>query len=122
MFIYNHSIDTKNITKIIINNISNTNYNVYIYFIRNKIRNAKSIIDLTNILKQMGYTSSTDNLVNIITDSFIKYPLTDIELQQLSIWEQLYITDIGIFSYVITTFWLCAIQSIQENEFYNKNK
>ena len=113
----------KKYIKIIINNLylyyNITRNYLYLYYIRYYISKAKDPKDLIIILQYItanNKETTTDELLNIITNCFIKYPLTDIELQKISSWQQLYNDELGLYNYVTCFFWLCAIQSIQENE------
>ena len=93
--------------------------NIYLYYIRYNIYKANSVQDLISILKSIASNNkgiTSDELFTILTDCFIKYPLTEIELQKMSTWEQLYNTDLGLDNYATTIIWLCTIQAIQENE------
>ena len=109
----------KKYTNILLNNIWDTKHNLYLYYIRQKIHNTKSPHDLLCIFKNIASNNkfiTTDELLTLLTDCFIKYPLTEIELQKMSQWQQLYNSDLGLYNYVTTTFWLCTIMAIQENE------
>jgi len=110
-------INITNYTDIIIKKIKSTKYNLYLYYVRYYIYKAKNTQDLINIIKSAASNyKTTDELFGLLTDCFIKYPLTDIELQKMSTWEQLYNTDLGLNNYITTIIWLCSIQAIQENE------
>jgi len=107
----------KKYTSAIIKPIVNTKSNLYLYYIRQRIYKANTADDLTNIFKNIAsnYKNiNTDDLFTILTDCFIKYPLTDTELQKMSTWEQLHNTELGMTNYVTTIIWLCTIQAIQE--------
>jgi hypothetical protein len=109
----------KNKTSKIFNIFLNKSYDIYLYYIRYKIYRARSTDDLIAIIKNIRPTNkfiTTDELLCILIDCFMKYPLTDIELQKMSQWQQLYDSELGLHSYVTTTFWLCIIQAIHENE------
>uniref|UniRef100_A0A6C0AXP5 Uncharacterized protein n=1 Tax=viral metagenome TaxID=1070528 RepID=A0A6C0AXP5_9ZZZZ len=106
----------------VINNIWNTKHNLYLYYIRYYISKANNIDDLLCIFKSIASNNkfvTTDELLNLITDCFIRYPVTEIELQKMSQWQQLYNCDLGVNSYITLTFWLCIIKAIQENESKN---
>ena len=60
--------------------------------------------------------SAAEELYALLTDCLLRYPLTEIELQKMSTWEQNHNSELGIYNYATTVFWLCAIQAIQENE------
>ena len=109
----------KKYTNIIITKILDAKYNIYLYYIRHHIYKANVPQDLINILKNIASNYkdiTTDELFSILTDCFIKYPLTNIELQKMSTWEQLYSCELGLNNYTTTIIWLCIIQAIQENE------
>jgi hypothetical protein len=104
---------------ILINNIWDTKHSLYLYYIRYYIYKAKNPDDLLAIFRTIAANNkfvTTDELLSLITEIFSKYPLTEIELQKMSQWQQLYNSDLGLYSYVTTTFWLCTIQAIQDNE------
>ena len=93
--------------------------NLYIYYLRHQISKAASLDDLITILKKIEATHidiSTDELSNILLKCFTQYPLSEIELQKLSTWQQLYELELGLHSYVATIFWICSIQAIQETK------
>ena len=92
---------------------------MYLYYIRYNIYKAKDPQDLVNILKNIAYYNgfiNTDELSTIIIECFTKYPLTEIELQKMSNWQQLHNYELGINNYATTIFWICTILAIQENE------
>jgi len=102
-----------------VKHLQNIKYSIYLYYIRYNIYRANSTEDLIKIIKNISlkkeYTT-TDAIFDILVDCFKKYPLTEKELQKISIWEQLYNLEGGERNYVTTSFWLCIIQSIQETE------
>ena len=103
----------------IIKKLQDIRHNIYLYYIRYNIYRARDIQDLINIIKNIAAKNkyiTTDEIFTILTDSIKKYPLTDIELQNLSTWEQIHNSEGGEKNYVATVFWLCIIQAIQENE------
>ena len=103
----------------IINNIWNKKHNLYLYHIRYYISKANNADDLLCIFKTIASNNkfvTTDELLTLITDCFIQYPVTEIELQKMSLWQQLYNSDLGVNSYITLTFWLCIIKAIEENE------
>ena len=103
----------------IINIVLDKKHNSYLYYIRYMIYRAKNPTDLLSIFQTIASNNkfiTTDELLELLTECFIKYPLTEIELQKMSYWQQLYNVDLGIYCYVTTTFWLCIILAIQENE------
>ena len=114
----------KKYTGDIFNYIIDTKSSIYLYYIRQRIYKANNTQDLTNIFKSIASNYkdvTTDELFSILTDCFLKYPLTEMELQKMSTWEQLHNTELGINNYITTIIWLCTIQAIQENEKKYKN-
>ena len=106
----------------VINNIWNTKHNLYLYYIRYYISKANNTDDLLSIFKTIASNNkfvSTDELLTLITECFIRYPITEIELQKMSQWQQIYNNELGVNSYITLTFWLCIIKAIQENESKN---
>ena len=119
MMLYNYINYIKRLPIFLLNNIWNTKHNFYLYYIRYYIYKAKNPHDLLAIFRIIASNNkfvTTDELFSLITEIFTKYPLTEIELQKMSQWQQLYDSELGLYSYVTTTFWLCTIQAIQENE------
>ena len=115
----------KKYTSIITQTFLDTRSSIYVYYVRRCIYKANSPQDLTNIIKNIAsnYKNiSTDELFSVLTDCFLKYPLTDIELQKMSTWEQSYNVELGMTNYVTTIIWLSTIQAIQENEEKEKEK
>jgi hypothetical protein len=101
---------------VIVEPILKTKRNLYLYYIRHKIYKAVDPSDLLSIFKTIASNNqfvTTDELLSLITEIFIKYPLTEIELQKISHWQQLYDSDLGLYCYVTTTLWLSSILAIQ---------
>jgi len=112
-----YNIIKNNIT----NNITAHRNGICLYSLRFFIRRAKKVDDLIQILKFMAskYNClSGDDLTELLVNCFKKYPVTDLELQQFSIWQQQYDSDYtgGIYNYVTIVFWTCIIYAIQERE------
>ena len=101
-------------------------YSIYIRYIRYRIGKIDTIKDLISIFKNISLVYknvTTDKICEIFIDSFTKYPLSELELQKISLLEQSYISNLGIESYATCILWLCVIQSIQETELIKiKNK
>ena len=104
----------------IIKSISIQNkHKVYMYFLRFNIHKAKNINDLIKILKFLTskyVCLSTDDLTEILVNCFILYPVTELELQKFSLWQQTYDLSGDIDNFTSTLFWVCIIQSIQEHK------
>ena len=110
-------IDIEEYTKLFQRKIVNIKDNFYLYYIRYKIYCAKEPDDLINLLQYISdTTNNTDDILNLLTNCFIKYPLSDIELQKMSQWQQIYDSELGIYSYTTITLWLSIINAIQERE------
>ena len=94
-------------------------YNNDLKNLRHKIYMSKKPNDLSIILKYMTSTFccySTDDLSDVLMKCFTFSPLSELELQKLSIWQQTNEFDIGMDSFSSTLFWICAIQSVMELE------
>jgi len=94
-------------------------HNIYLYYIRYKITNANLPEDLIRILKNIANINNhiaTEDLFKLLIECLIKYPLTEIELQKISNWQQLYDNELGIYNYATATFWVCSVCAIQESE------
>jgi hypothetical protein len=103
---------------VIVEPILNTKRNLYLYYIRHKIYTATDPSDLLSVFKTITSNNqfvTTDELLSLITEIFIKYPLSEIELQKLSLWQQLYDSDLGLYCYITTTLWLCSILAVRGN-------
>tara|TARA_B100001093_G_scaffold407422_1_gene396044 strand:+ start:1847 stop:2239 length:393 start_codon:yes stop_codon:yes gene_type:complete len=101
----------------LINKIISIKDSVYLYYIRYRIYNLKSPSDLINLLQSLSNKKeNTDYLLNLLTNCFKKYPLSENELQKISQWQQLYQFDNGIYSFTTITLWISIISSIQERE------
>ena len=105
------------------NPFSNFSYNIillydkaYYYNLRYRFYRAKNIYDLTLIFKNISYTySSADDILNILVECFTRYPLSDQELQKLSIWQQEYENTHNIYNYVSTVTWIAIIHTINNS-------
>jgi len=114
-------IISKGFYKIIKSNIYTKQHNFYLYLLRFCIHKAKNINDLikiSNFLASKCNCLSADDLTETLVLCFKKYPITEVELQQFSIWQQMYVLDASIYGYVTTLFWICILHSIQERELH----
>ena len=96
------------------------NYNLlYLLYIRYKIKNIKNINDIINIFRKINYYYSynltTDTLLDFLIKCMWLYPLSDIELQKISLFQQEYNYEYNIAGYVTITLWLAAIQSLMND-------
>jgi hypothetical protein len=92
-------------------------YNIYIKYIRYRIFLINNVKDIIKIFKNINFfykNITTDKICEIIIDGFKIFPLSEQELQKLSLLEQNYNSNLGIENYATCILWLCVIQSIQE--------
>ena len=96
------------------------------YYISN-INNINDVLNLFYIIDNIKKCNNTDDNMSLIIDSLNKYPLTEIELQKISLLEQQFNSNKNIEGYVITVLWLSIIYYIdttftKEKEKIEKNK
>ena len=92
-------------------------YNLYIKYIRRRIYLINDVKDIIKVLKNINFFYKkiiTDKICEIIIEGFKMYPLSEQELQKISLLEQNYSSNLGIENYATCLLWLCVIQSIQE--------
>ena len=92
-------------------------YNLYLKFIRYRIYYVHNVNDILHIINNISFfhkNLTSDKLTQILTDCFYLYPLTEKELQKLSIIQQIYDLEMGIENYVSFIIWISCIQSIIE--------
>ncbi len=92
-------------------------HNLYLKFIRYRIKNIKNINDVVNIIKNINYFYPKDgvnSITEILVECFKKYPLSEIELQKISIMQQYYQNSIDINGFSILVLWLSINQNIIE--------
>lgn len=92
-------------------------YNLYLYYLKYRFTKSKSPYDLILIFKNITYFKkeiTTDEVFCLLIDCFSLYPLSDLEIQKLSIWQQCFSNDLGLLGYLTITFWLSAIYCISE--------
>lgn len=92
-------------------------HNLYLKFIRYRIKNIKNINDVVNIIKNINYFYPKDgvnSITEIIVECFKKYPITELELQKISIMQQYYENHIDINGFSILVLWLSINQNIME--------
>lgn len=112
---------SKSFYNIIKTKIAEKRYNLYLYTVRLYIRKAKTVEDLVKIMQYMSTKCqcvSADDLTELLVNCFKLYPITDIEMQQFSVWQQQYDSSAGggIYNYVTLVFWTCICHAIQERE------
>ena len=103
--------------------MKNIIYRLYLYYIRKRICYISKIQDIINILNNISFFYKNidgNNLINVITDCLNLYPLTELEMQKLSIIQQYYEYSNGIENFSSFLLWISHIQSVIEN-FNNTN-
>lgn len=104
------NVMTKNVRK---------KYNIlYLYYIRYKIFKIDNVEDIVKIFKLidnfLSYKSNTDTILNFLIQSIKLYKLTDIEMQNLSLYQQFYSNKSDIYEYVTLTLWLAVVESFSD--------
>ena len=92
-------------------------HNLYLKFIRYRIKNIKNINNVVNIIKNINYFNPKDgvnSITEILVECFKKYPISEIELQKISIMQQYYQNSIDINGFSILVLWLSINQNIIE--------
>ena len=92
-------------------------YNLYLKYLRYRIRRCNTIDDFIKVIKNIDYFHkdiNSDKLCDIIIQCLQLYPLSNDELQKISILQQQYDSELGIYNYVTFILWVSSIQSIQE--------
>jgi hypothetical protein len=93
-------------------------YLFYLRYLRRRIYYINSAEDIILIFKNISFffpKISCDQLTEIIIDSFKIIPLTEIEIQKLSILQQYYQNDLGIRNFATFLIWTAYIYSMQEH-------
>ena len=62
----------------------------------------------------LSYKSNTDTILNFLIQSIKLYKLTDIEMQNLSLYQQFYSNKSDIYEYVTLTLWLAVVESFSD--------
>ena len=100
-----------------INFIRTSTYILYLKWIRYKIKKIKSEYDIYNIVKNIEYffvIMSSSDLCEILIDCFNRYPIKEYELRQLSILQQQYENELGLYNYITFIIWISSQHSIEE--------
>tara|TARA_Y100000768_G_scaffold323552_1_gene260053 strand:- start:139 stop:612 length:474 start_codon:yes stop_codon:yes gene_type:complete len=84
------------------------------YYISN-INNINDVINIFCIIERIKKRNNTDDIMEIFIECFDKYPLTEIELQKISLLHQEFNNNNNINGFVITVLWLSIIISIDES-------
>ncbi len=99
--------------------INKYSYLLYLSYLRLRIHQINSAEDIILIFKNISFffpKISCDELIEIIIDSLKILPLSNIEIQKLSILQQYYQDDLGIKNYSTFQLWTAYIYFIQEEE------
>ena len=100
------------------NVLNNIFYNYYLSYISYKINNIKNINDITFIIKNISFfykNTTSDTILNILSDCFKKYPLKEEKMRTISILRENYEMTNGIEDYCCIMLWLAIIYSINNN-------
>ena len=97
--------------------IKSSTYILYLKWIRYRIYRVKSEYDVLKIIKNIEYfftIMSSSDLCEILIDCFNKYPIQEEELRQLSILQQRYSHELGLYNYITFIIWISCQHSIEE--------
>lgn len=100
-------------------NIKDYLHNVYLIYLRYRIKNINNSHDIINIFKSINYyhkNINCDQIITIITECINLYPLDYKEIQLSSLLQQKHDKEFGMENYVTFVFWTCILQSIMDNE------
>ena len=93
-------------------------YTLYLKYLRYRIKRCKTIEDYLKVFKNINYfhkNVNSDKLCDIIIKCFELSPLTEEELQKISILQQKYDNENGLYNFITIMLWTCAIYSIQHS-------
>ena len=93
-------------------------HKIYIKYVRHRIYLINNVEDLIKIFKNINFfykNITSDKICELIIEGFKLYPLSEEELQKISLLEQNYSNNLGLENYTTCILWLCVIQYIQEN-------
>jgi len=91
---------------------------LYLKYIRLRIYYVKKEKDIIKILRDISYYTnykSSDEILTFLIKCFTIYPLSDIEMQKFSIWQQKYNNEGGMVNFATFTLWLSIIESLNNN-------
>ncbi len=97
----------------------NIGYKIYLRYLRFRIYKIKTIQDIIKITQNIGFfirPATSDTISAVFIDCFNRYPLTEIEIQKLSLFQQHYDLGLGIENYASFLIWISCIQTIIESE------
>ena len=95
----------------------NRAYNIYLYYLSYRFLKCKTAKDVILVFKNITFCygfSNTDQLFDVITDCIKTYPIPTSKMQEFSKLQQKHESSHGIEEYATLIFWLCIIQSINE--------
>jgi hypothetical protein len=93
-------------------------HNVYISYLRRRIRNATTIHQLINVFKNITFfhpSIDADGILTILSECFIIDPPNDVELQRFSTFQKEHEYNLGIESYVSFIIWISTINTINRS-------
>jgi len=93
-------------------------YNCYLYYLSYKINNIKNIKHIIFIIKNISFfhkNTTSDIILNILSDCLKKYPLKEEKMRNISILYQKYELTNGMEDYCCIMLWLAIIYSINNN-------
>lgn len=99
-------------------------YRLYLKYLRYRIKQCKTIDDYLKIIKNIDYfhkNVNSDKLCDIIIQCLELSPLTEEELQNISILQQQYENENGLYNYITIILWTCIIYYIQQSNIDNSN-
>ena len=94
-------------------------YSCYLYYLSYRINNIITIKDITYIIHNISFfynNVTSDTIINILTDCFKKYPLTEEKMRAISLLQQNYQMTNGIEDYCCFILWLSIIFSINNKK------
>lgn len=89
---------------------------LYLKYIRLRIYYSKKPKDIIKIFKNICYFNRyncSDEILTFLIKCFTIYPVTDIEMQKFSLWEQEYNNEGGIINFATFTLWLSIIEALK---------
>lgn len=101
--------------------LQNKMYIIYLTWLRYRIFYIKSeecVLNIINNIQWIFKTQTSDELCEIFIDCFLYFPLSQEELQKLSLLQQQYDNELGLYNYITFILWISSQYSIQE--MYNK--
>ena len=100
-----------------INSFLKIKYYCYLKYLRYCINKINNINDIISIIKNIAFfnkDATSDKIITILIDCLSFYPLSETEMQKLSLLQQNYDLSNGIENYASFILWLSVIQSICE--------